>query len=1027
MMNKRGFTIIEIIVTLLIVGIAAVVAAMSLVTAVKGYSFAQGNAAITEKAQLAMNRISRECLEIIDIPNPSSRATATSLVYERLSGSTIRAFSFGQDGDTIKIAEGAQGTIPDFTSGDILVKDVASLFLDYYQGSDPWAKDDVQLLSSIAISLVMDHPGSDDDVTFSTVVSPRNNDNFGGNPPTTEPPSKPGYCFIATAAFGNYDHPVVRVLRDVRDHYLMTWKGGQTFVDWYYKNGETISQYLEGHDTVRGCVRACLIMVAGAAALMMTHGIATALLIVLCVVIIGMTACRGEFRRRRGTSETVRARGSVIVAVVLIMMVMGIIGAALLPLFSTSTMSQLGGSFAKRAYYLAEGGYRYVFSEYLNAGTGETAKDDRLEAIHGQKTYTLSGNDGLFEIEIYPYYFKTTADPVGSTVLSAKIPGGFPPDLTLTSGYLKIADVIYEYSSSGHTGSNVSFTRTGGNWPSIDIDETVHLVSYPDSSQTVTDANNFLDLETVKGSAASFPRLNGSFKVGGGGNPEQVWSYKSRNGNRLRGIESMDDPGGSFSLDVTTANSIELQKFVRVKSTGVVDSGTGLETCRTISYYTPIGWLQGQQISQKVTYHETFDDTSAWFEGGEQGEVGDHEVQSIGYDNALAVTDSAWISGSGEWSVIQFNWGQTSANLNSAWEKAGKLLSYDLQVKMHVDNEPFYMGGMLFRTETSGSDLYCYGLSFMRARQSRFRIGFGWSSWFDSDYVPSDLKPSALWEDYEETGGFLWQDRYSQPAIVLWHRNEIGYRWLAYEILDNTDHVVTSSDRLENWSMMQMRICEGYPLPFRNGGPDPLLHGEIVTGQVSGATGRVNATPVLTSGTWESSSAAGRVMMTNIDGTFIDGENLLVDSQVTAVADWALSSRTNYIRVYYGDVDDHLPADAVPTNNLRKENDRVTGGQTINWPVSDVSAWSEGNDYMTLVQWDAVNSGVTLLGTGSEESAVIDDDDRLSPEIGEVFDRSEIAIHTSGDSSTSIAFDDFAIQVEIGTGEGEGFLPPIQQ
>jgi hypothetical protein len=51
-----------------------------------------------------------------------------------------------------------------------------------------------------------------------------------------------GYCFVATACFGNYDHPAVRELRDFRDNYLMHSSWGCRFVGWYYRVGPYLAQ-----------------------------------------------------------------------------------------------------------------------------------------------------------------------------------------------------------------------------------------------------------------------------------------------------------------------------------------------------------------------------------------------------------------------------------------------------------------------------------------------------------------------------------------------------------------------------------------------------------------------------------------------------------------------------------------------------------------------------------------------------------------------------------------------------------------
>ena len=42
-------------------------------------------------------------------------------------------------------------------------------------------------------------------------------------------------CFIATACYGDYDHPTVKELRHFRDNYLATSSTGRAFVRWYYQ------------------------------------------------------------------------------------------------------------------------------------------------------------------------------------------------------------------------------------------------------------------------------------------------------------------------------------------------------------------------------------------------------------------------------------------------------------------------------------------------------------------------------------------------------------------------------------------------------------------------------------------------------------------------------------------------------------------------------------------------------------------------------------------------------------------------
>jgi hypothetical protein len=65
-------------------------------------------------------------------------------------------------------------------------------------------------------------------------------------------------CFIATAAFENKDHPMVNELRFARDEILMYSKPGRRFVDWYYKNGPKMADFVVDNPSLKMAVRVLL-------------------------------------------------------------------------------------------------------------------------------------------------------------------------------------------------------------------------------------------------------------------------------------------------------------------------------------------------------------------------------------------------------------------------------------------------------------------------------------------------------------------------------------------------------------------------------------------------------------------------------------------------------------------------------------------------------------------------------------------------------------------------------------------------
>lgn len=54
-----------------------------------------------------------------------------------------------------------------------------------------------------------------------------------------------GGCFIATAAMGDYDHPVVMDLRMFRDNWLLKKDWGIKFTKWYYTHGPKAANAIE--------------------------------------------------------------------------------------------------------------------------------------------------------------------------------------------------------------------------------------------------------------------------------------------------------------------------------------------------------------------------------------------------------------------------------------------------------------------------------------------------------------------------------------------------------------------------------------------------------------------------------------------------------------------------------------------------------------------------------------------------------------------------------------------------------------
>ena len=65
-------------------------------------------------------------------------------------------------------------------------------------------------------------------------------------------------CFIATAAYGYPQHPMVKTLRNFRDQFLLRYSWGRKFVKWYYKHSPALAQSIKKRNWLKALVRATL-------------------------------------------------------------------------------------------------------------------------------------------------------------------------------------------------------------------------------------------------------------------------------------------------------------------------------------------------------------------------------------------------------------------------------------------------------------------------------------------------------------------------------------------------------------------------------------------------------------------------------------------------------------------------------------------------------------------------------------------------------------------------------------------------
>ena len=772
MKRKTGFTLIEIMVSLVLVGLIASIAGTSVITATRSYLYARENNAITQKAQLALNRLTREIIELSDVRDASS----TCVVYESPYGRRAVAFVNG----TVSLFTNYTNTTCPTTGGDVLVDRVQAFSILYNPNpggtASLWSMgQDIKNLFAVNIQFALARPDTGGTVPFFTTVSPRNNNNSGGAalPTAANPP--PEYsgkqCFVTTAAYGDADHPVVETLRRFRDRVLLPTDAGQALVRFYYDAGPSLAAAIEDKPAACMLVRLLVTPMAGFAFLALTCPV-----IIPFILLLSFGAARLAVRALARRSPTLRARlqgqrGAMLVTLIAALVVFSALGAVMIGMFGTSSLSQVAGNNAMKAYYLAESGFRYAASRYIAVDLGseaanEAAREALLENELHAKTFSLGG-DGAFRLDVYPYYYKSTQAPSGNE-LTTKVPGGLPiPGIDFNWGsWVKVQrpDNVITYNRiSGVSTLEPNTVRfyqidAAGNilsWGSAyGVGSVITPVCIPDRNVNSLrligpDSNGQYDLAFVSGTGArAFPEKNGIFAVKFQGETNaRVLAYRQRDiaNSRLRGIT--DPNGGSLPTGPmvdpgTTApyqNFVELTKFIRLESTGTVGTGASAVN-RKVTYYTPIGYAK-LQPEPKTQFQDKMLDFSKWQTGDHISRIGTLRA-GTSYGTTMRVDTTQAVNTLPGGSCLKFrefqvglNWSAAGLPIQQEWLRAGNYLSYDLEMKSFytlISPNVRHALGLTFRLDEQGNAL---GFTYARGIP-------GWTGGCDNDGLPSSFDPS---------------------------------------------------------------------------------------------------------------------------------------------------------------------------------------------------------------------------------------------------------------------------------------------
>jgi len=123
--QDRGFTLVEIVITIVLVGILSGLAAMIILQGVKTYSEEQAHGSVQYQARLAMERMVREIRMIRSQGADIVTMTAANLQYTDVNGAVTGFNWSGLPTSTLNRWNGA--------SNDVLASGITAFSFDYWQ------------------------------------------------------------------------------------------------------------------------------------------------------------------------------------------------------------------------------------------------------------------------------------------------------------------------------------------------------------------------------------------------------------------------------------------------------------------------------------------------------------------------------------------------------------------------------------------------------------------------------------------------------------------------------------------------------------------------------------------------------------------------------------------------------------------------------------------------------------------------------------------------------------------------------
>lgn len=697
MKKQHGFTLVEIILTLTLMGFLASVVGVGLSDAMRGFFFTHDIATSTLKGQMTMARLSKMLTNLTALEQAS--ATGFSVTYRRENDIITERLMYSAKEKKLWTTISTSGA-GNFTTGRFPVQnDLVTFNVAYKKGDgSEWnSSSPIDSLARVIVSLGMQ--AGDSSITFVNAFVPRNTyvaSQFSaeGLLSAVENSKNNGdNCFVATAAFGDGAAPVVILLKKFRDTCLMPWEWGRKLVAWYYQYGPIAAS------AIRNNIFLCL------GAQMLLYPFAGFMFLwtinpLLLMVVPFLAFLANRIVRSVSTKVLVNSSGSALVSIIGVMVFVATLMSGMVPLQNSASLSTLALTLSPKAYFLAESGIRYAGHVYAaKVYNGDDEIDAAVELIHNKIFKFKNADDTLssnkFELSVRKYWFTPSGliSPFSASFLPSA--SGNPPERKAQGALLSGNVALYIPSSEVVAPvGNVSVTPDGG------------LVMYFQTPQQYA-AKDQLLFAAKTHNITRLGKENATFSIGRAieffppngvvlakvGKISRYVAYRTADykTGTLSGLEPVagKEDFGAGGLELGSGTDIILQPHIEVTSKGMIETGYA-PVVRTIVFNQPL--MKIDSILHSAFSSDFSDPSSDDDFKDEDGshENGDESLKVTGAVvlDTVAVAGKKGLEPKGNVSLKKKDAGVKKAlKAREKWDSAEHIVVYDMQAKIKFNRD----------------------------------------------------------------------------------------------------------------------------------------------------------------------------------------------------------------------------------------------------------------------------------------------------------------------------------------------------